>query len=104
MDSLNLLSLLNRHGRNNILNGLIDIDQIILNVDVIPNTDENQRSSDKERSKKQAQVCAPLFLVRKLVRVKRPHDGGTGGLKTLVETDVVGGTTTGVGQSTHDPG
>ena len=39
-----------------------------------------------------------------LFGVERPHDGCTGRLDTLVETDVVGRTTTGVGESTHVPG
>lgn len=90
-------------GGKNISYGLVRALQIILNINVIPDLEEDDWGSDNKRGAEENPVADKFLLVRELARIKIVHDSRAAGLDTLVEPDVVGGATTRVGESAHEP-
>lgn len=64
---------------------------------------EDERGGDDEGDAEEHPVGDELLLVGQVAGVEVVDDGGTDGLDALVETDVVGRATAGVGEGAHEP-
>lgn len=87
----------------NVCECLVGVGKILLNCDGILDLKEDDWSGAKEGEEEETPVGGEFSRVGDFAGVERPHDSGTGRLNTLVETDIVGRTTTRVGESTHVP-
>jgi hypothetical protein len=96
-------SLLTMSSRQHIRERLISALEILLNGDMVLNLEPDYGGSAEEGEEEEAPVGGEFGHEGDPAAVERPHDGGAGRLDALVETDVVGGAATGVGESTHVP-
>lgn len=97
------LALLDFGRRKHFCQSLFRADQIIVDGDVVLDFEEDDGSGAEERAAQENPVGEELIPEGELVTVEGPYDSAARGLDTLVETDVVGGSAAGVGQSAHEP-
>ena len=90
--------------RQNIGQSLISTLEIVLSAHVVANLEEDDRSSNDKRNGEKSPVADELRSVGDLACIKVVDDCGTDGLNALVETDIVGRSSTRVGQGAHKPG
>lgn len=90
-------------GGEDILHSLISVSEIVFDLDVIRDLEEDNWESYKEGGTQQDPVADELRHKWELASIQVVHDSCTDGLDSLVETDIVGQTATGVGESTHVP-
>lgn len=84
-------------------NGLVSALKIFLGAHVVFDLEEDDWRSNDKRDRKKNPVADELGSVRDLLCVKMVDDTGTNRLDTLVEADVVGRSSTRVGQGSHKP-
>lgn len=89
--------------RQDILDGLVGTPEILLDGHVVLDLGEDEGGSDDEGDAEQGPVADELGAVGEVAGVEVVDDGGSDGLDALVETDVVGRTTTRVGERAHEP-
>ena len=70
---------------------------------VVLDLHEDDRASDEDRGAQEHPIADELRHEGDFLGVDGPHDGRAGGLDSLVETDVVGGSAAGVGEGAHEP-
>jgi hypothetical protein len=87
----------------NIFKSLIRAFQIIFNADRVLDSEEDDRHSDNESSGEHGPVGGKLRHERDRLGIERGHDSRSGGLDSLVITDIVGRSATRVGESTNVP-
>lgn len=90
--------------RQNIGQSLISTLEIVLSAHVVANLEEDDRGSNDKRNGEKSPVADELRSVGDLACIKVVDDCGTDGLNALVETDIVGRSSTRVGQGAHKPG
>lgn len=87
----------------NIVDGLVRKLQVVLNTDVILDSNKNHRKGEKKSSSEETPTGTKHVHVGKLQGVHAPYDGSTGRLDTLVEASIVGKLAAIVGERTHEP-
>lgn len=89
--------------RKHILISLISALEIIINIDVIADLEEDDRSSNNERCRQENPVADELRLKRHTASVEVPCNGSSSGLNALVEPDIICRAATRVGESADEP-
>jgi hypothetical protein len=89
--------------RQHILDGLVDVLQIVDDLHMVLDLEPDDRRGDEQGAAQKTPVAGEFGHEFGLLRIPGPHNGGAGRLDALVETDVVGRTTTRVAERAHEP-
>lgn len=100
IDSPHLLLMPNRQ---HIRQRLIRTHQVLLHTNMILNLQKDHRCRTQQAERQKSPIRRKLGYEASLAGIEGPRDSCAGGLNSLVETDVVGGAATGVGEGAHEP-